>query len=55
MIGWFLNPALFSVLILVLSVLSMVRWLVYGDYAQAMYWLCASGLTATVTFWMGKS
>lgn len=45
-------PYVFPVAQIVLSGLSSIVYLCYGNYAKAVYWFAASVLTATVTFWI---
>jgi len=45
-----LDPRIFNYVIMGLYGLNAARWLIAGSYADCSYWLCALGITATVTF-----
>lgn len=45
-----LDPKAFNYLIMVLYFLNAGRWAFEGKWADVCYWLCALGITATVTF-----
>lgn len=45
-----LDPKAFNYLIMVLYGLNACRWAIEGKWADVSYWLCALGITATVTF-----
>jgi hypothetical protein len=48
----FRSPHLFVYLILFLYACSSVRYLYAGKYGNAMYWVCAIGITIAATFLM---
>lgn len=50
----FSDPKLFSYIIMVLYALNATRQFYARDIGQGCYWVCALGITATVTFLMGK-
>lgn len=50
MLNLLLDPKAFSYLIMVLYALNAARWAYEGKWADVSYWLCALGITATVTF-----
>ena len=50
MCAWLVDPRLFNFLIMGLYALNVVRWAWAGNWADALYWLSALGITATVTF-----
>jgi uncharacterized protein (UPF0333 family) len=41
---------LLSILIIVISCAIAIGYLIAGDYRRAIYWACAAGLNASVTF-----
>jgi len=43
-------PDFFNNLMIFLSICAAIRWRIESDYSQALYWLLAAGLTATVTY-----
>ena len=45
-----LDPRVFNVVILTLYALNTARWAWAGSWADVSYWICAFGITATVTF-----
>lgn len=45
-----LDPKIFNYTIMSLYALNIVRWSVATSWADAFYWLCALGITATVTW-----
>jgi len=45
-----LDPRIFNYVIMTLYVLNAGRWAAHGSIADVSYWLCAFGITATVTF-----
>lgn len=45
-----LDPRAFNFIIMVLYLLNAVRWAYERSWADCAYWLCALGITATVTF-----
>lgn len=47
-----INQSVFSYLIMVLYAANVVNFAVRKDVGNACYWLCALGITATVTFLM---
>ncbi len=48
-----LDPKLFNYVIMALYGLNAGRWAVHGSWADVSYWLCAFGITATVTWGYG--
>lgn len=48
--SWLLDPRIFNYTIMALYVLNVVRWGIAGRWADMIYWLCAFGITATVTW-----
>ena len=44
------DPKVFNYLIMALYALASIRWACAGKWADMCYWLCALGITATVTF-----
>lgn len=48
------DPRLFPVVILALYTCSMLRYALARNWPQALYWLCAFGLTFLVTFVIPK-
>lgn len=44
------DPRFFSYVIMVLYALNAIRWAFDKSIADVCYWLCALGITATVTF-----
>lgn len=44
------DPKIFNYTIMSLYALNVMRWTVWGSYVDAFYWLCALGITATVTW-----
>lgn len=47
---FFFEPRFFNLLILGLYLAAAVRWAISKRWADMCYWLCAFGITATVTF-----
>lgn len=47
---WLLDRRAFNVLILVLYLLNACRWALAGSWVDVCYWICAAGITATVTW-----
>lgn len=45
-----LDPRLFNYLIITLYCCAVIRWSLERSWANAFYWLCAAGITATVTW-----
>jgi hypothetical protein len=45
-----LDPRLFNFVIMGLYALNAARWAIHGSWADCSYWLCALGITATVTW-----
>lgn len=45
-----LDPKIFNYLIMSLYALNVARWAFHGGWADCFYWLCALGITATVTW-----
>ena len=50
MISFLFDPRIFNFVIMGLYGLNIVRWTAAGKFADAFYWLCALGITATVTW-----
>ena len=50
MIDALFNPKVFNCIILFLYACAAVRWACAGKWADMCYWICAFGITATVTF-----
>lgn len=44
------DPKVFNYVLLVLYLINAARWGYEGKVADVCYWLCAFGITATVTF-----
>lgn len=44
-----LDPKIFNYVIMGLYAANVGRWALAQGWADAMYWLCALGITATVT------
>lgn len=44
------DPKIFNYVIMGLYSANVLRWAVHGGWADAFYWLCALGITATVTW-----
>lgn len=44
------DPRIFSYIIMALYALNVLRWAYERKWADAAYWLCALGITLTVTF-----
>lgn len=47
---WLFEPNIFNKIILVMYSLAALRWTLAGKYSDALYWVFAFGITATVTF-----
>jgi hypothetical protein len=45
-----LDPKIFNYVIMGLYGTNVLRWSAQGSWADACYWLCALGITATVTW-----
>ncbi len=45
-----LDPKIFNYVIMALYALNCARWALHGGWADTFYWLCALGITATVTW-----
>jgi hypothetical protein len=45
-----LDPRIFSYIIMALYIANATRWAFAGSWADVSYWLCAFGITATVTW-----
>lgn len=45
-----LDPKIFNYVCLTLYVLNAGRWYYEGKWADVCYWICAAGITATVTW-----
>ncbi len=50
MLAILLDPKVFNYVILCLYALNVARWAYARSWADACYWVCAFGITATVTF-----
>lgn len=50
-----LDPKIFNYIILMLYALNVIRWVLAGSGADAMYWIGAFWITATVTFGYDRS
>lgn len=48
--SYFLDPKLFNYVIMSLYVLTAGRWVLFGSYGDACYWLSAFAITASVTW-----
>jgi hypothetical protein len=48
--NWILDPKIFNYLIMSLYVINSISWACRGGQAQFWYWICAFGITASVTF-----
>jgi hypothetical protein len=44
------DPRLFNFIIMTLYACAAIWWAIHWKWADACYWLCALGITATVTF-----
>lgn len=44
------DPRIMNFIIMGMYVLNGVRWAVAGSWWNVMYWICAFGITASVTF-----
>jgi hypothetical protein len=44
------DPRLFNFVIMSLYAINSARWAFAGRWADCSYWLCALGITATVTW-----
>ena len=49
-----LDPKIFNYVIMGLYAANSARWAVNGSWADVSYWLCALGITATVTWGYGR-
>lgn len=49
MMKWLLDPRIFNFVIMGLYALNIVRWTIARKPADAIYWLCALGITGVVT------
>ena len=47
---WLADPRIFNFVIMGLYALNVIRWAIAGKPADALYWLSALGITATVTW-----
>lgn len=47
---WLFDPRLFNFIIMGLYACNVVRWAWHGNYVNALYWVGALIITATVTF-----
>jgi hypothetical protein len=45
-----LDPKIFNYIIMGLYILNSGRWALAGQWADFSYWMCAFGITATVTW-----
>ncbi len=50
MTAFIVSTKFFPSLLIVLDILSAVRYAVAGDLRHCLYWIAAATLTATVTF-----
>lgn len=48
--SFLLDPKMFNYIIMSLYVMNATRWAFAGGWADCSYWLCAFGITATVTW-----
>jgi hypothetical protein len=48
------DPRIFNFVIMGLYALNAARWAFAGSLADCSYWLCALGITATVTWGYGR-
>jgi|GEM_PF-4814282 len=48
------SPHAFPVAIVCLYVATCVRYAFSGEWGRVMYWLCAAGITVSVTWLVGK-
>lgn len=48
--SWLFDPRIFNFVIMGLYACNILRWLLHGNYVDAIYWTSALGITATVTF-----
>ena len=53
MIQYIKDPMFFNYVIMTLYLLNALRWAYEFKWADFSYWLCAFGITATVTFGYG--
>jgi hypothetical protein len=44
------DPKIFNYVIMFLYGTNALRWVFAGQWADVSYWICALGITATVTF-----
>lgn len=44
------DPRIFNFVIMALYSANVLRWAWHGSWADASYWLCALGITVTVTW-----
>jgi len=49
------DPFLMNYFIMSIYLLTSVRWVYFGSYADACYWMSALAITATVTWGYGRS
>lgn len=54
MIAALLDPRIFNFVIMSLYIANALRWAIHGSWADVSYWLCAFGITATVTWGYGR-
>lgn len=45
-----LDPRIFSYVIMTLYIANAIRWAFAGSWPDCSYWVCAFGITATVTW-----
>lgn len=50
MIEWLMQPRIFNLVIMVLYSCAICWWSWHGRWVDALYWVFALGITATVTF-----
>jgi len=49
-----LDPKIFNYVIMGMYAANVLRWGVHGGWVDSFYWLCALGITATVTWGYGR-
>lgn len=50
MLATLFDPRIFNYIIMTLYAINVARWAVNESWADCCYWLCALGITLTVTF-----
>lgn len=48
------DPRIFNFVIMALYAANVARWAAHGSLSDSVYWLCALGITATVTWGYGR-